>query len=95
MTFILRFKIKLFFNRWESLGIEHFLLDKQTDEYPVPGTRDKIVLTDMLDMIEQKYSMLRQRLLQMMLRQFSGETTWEILDESEKFDLLEQVVACC
>lgn len=81
--------------RWQSLGIEQFLSDEQSGESPIPGKSDNVSLTELLDLIDQKYTMLRRKLLHRMIYQFSGETTWEILDESEKFDLLEQVVAHC
>lgn len=47
--------------------------------------------TDILDLIEEKYSRLRHKLLTMMMKLFSGETTWEILSESECYELIEEV----
>ena len=55
------------------------------------GRKDKVMPTDILDLIEEKYSRLRHKLLTMMMKLFSGETTWEILSESECYELIEEV----
>jgi len=49
--------------------------------------------SDILDLIEQKYTRLREKLLQLMGQLFSGEMTWEIMADSERYDLIDEVFA--
>jgi len=48
--------------------------------------------SDILDLMEQKYTRLREKLLQIMGRLFSGEMTWEIMADSERYDLIDEVL---
>lgn len=52
---------------------------------------EKIIPTELLDLIEQKYTRLRHKLLTHMIKVFSGEVTWEILSETECYELIDEV----
>lgn len=77
------------------MGITPFLSDDLDDKYLDPHSTTKwakkVTATEILSLIEQKYDLLKGKLLQLMVRQFSGETTWEILPESERDELLDEV----
>lgn len=81
------------FHRWEVNGLDDFLKDEEENVGKTQELkRDKVMASDILDLMEQKYTRLREKLLQIMGRLFSGEMTWEIMADSERYDLIDEVL---
>ncbi|XP_067932930.1 uncharacterized protein [Watersipora subatra] len=82
-------------NLWEQEGIAAFLADEPEGHYIDASkwmNKDRVVTTDVLDLLEEKYTRLRQKLLTLMATRFSGETTWEILSDRDRHELVEEMV---
>lgn len=78
---------------WEQEGLGPFLAHDDAGRIGSSNWEKKgrVVPTEVLDLIDLKYSRLRQKLLKHMMKLFSGETTWEILSETECYELIDEV----
>ena len=73
--------------RWESQGIRPFLQNQQLDSASAASRTEKRVgASEILRVIEEKYTLLK-----LMVKEFSGDTTWQVLLDVEKEDLINQV----
>ncbi|XP_078676996.1 uncharacterized protein LOC144913832 [Branchiostoma floridae x Branchiostoma belcheri] len=80
-------------NRWNKGGVEAVIFDDGTDwgEDTQQQARDKVGVTELLAALDEKYRLLRDRLLEEMAKVHVGERGWLSLSESERQEQLLQV----
>ncbi|XP_070559138.1 trichohyalin-like isoform X2 [Ptychodera flava] len=77
-------------NRWEQQGIEALIFDDGED-VDVHKPRDRVGVNDLLDALENKYDILREKLFWELIQKNVGDTVWSTLSESEQQELLLQL----
>ncbi|XP_066283910.1 trichohyalin-like isoform X2 [Branchiostoma lanceolatum] len=80
-------------NRWNKGGVEAVIFDDGTDwgEDTQQRARDKVGVTELLAALDEKYRLLRERLLEEMAKVHIGEGNWLSLSESERQEQVLQV----
>ncbi|XP_006816390.1 uncharacterized protein LOC102805466 [Saccoglossus kowalevskii] len=77
------------YNRWDKGGVEALIFDDGTDyEENTIKARDRVRVNDILDSLEYKYEMLRQKLFRECIQSHVGETFWSTMSESEQQEMV-------
>ncbi|XP_078596993.1 uncharacterized protein LOC144873475 isoform X1 [Branchiostoma floridae x Branchiostoma japonicum] len=80
-------------NRWNKGGVEAVIFDDGTDwgEDTERRARDRVGVTELLAALDEKYRLLRERLLEEMVKVNIGEGNWLSLSESERQEHVLQI----
>eukprot|EP00057_Strongylocentrotus_purpuratus_P011445 XP_011665919.1 PREDICTED: trichohyalin isoform X2 [Strongylocentrotus purpuratus] len=71
-------------NRWVQLGVESLLFDDGYDAFEGDGTqRNTVSVQDLMEAMEEKYDILREKLLWEATQKHVGESIWSSMRESE------------
>ncbi|XP_071495122.1 uncharacterized protein [Diadema antillarum] len=72
-------------NRWVQLGVESLLFDDGYDAFEGDGTkRNTVTVQDLMEAMEEKYDILREKLLWESTQKHVGDTIWSSMRESER-----------
>ncbi|PIK40892.1 putative trichohyalin isoform X4 [Apostichopus japonicus] len=69
-------------NRWVQLGVESMMFDDGVDVGR--NIRNQVTVQDLLEAMDEKYDILREKLIWESLRSHIGETIWSTMPESER-----------
>lgn len=79
-------------NRMDEIGLQALLEDDFGDGQMYEGRpKEKVTATELLDALRDKYIVLRDELLLLMLRNNIGEGMWQVLSENERHEKLFQL----
>ncbi|XP_041457735.1 trichohyalin-like isoform X3 [Lytechinus variegatus] len=71
-------------NRWVQLGVESLLFDDGYDAFEGDGTqRNTVSVQDLMEAMDEKYDILREKLLWEATQKHVGESIWSSMRESE------------
>lgn len=79
-------------NRMDEIGMQALLEDDLMEGMEFEGRpKEKVTATELLNALKEKYEVLREKLLQQMLRIHVGEGMWQTLTEHEQHEKLFQL----
>ncbi|XP_022097553.1 trichohyalin-like isoform X2 [Acanthaster planci] len=79
-----RSKAKRKLNRWVNLGVEALIFDDGKDYEVDYRMRNRVTVQDLLEALEQKYDILREKLLWEAVKKHIGDPIWSSMSEGEQ-----------